>query len=51
MNNPLSGCAASPFSRKALLCGKEDATDTANPFANGLIEGAMDIPLETKTRR
>lgn len=29
----------------------EDASDTANPFANGLIEGAMDIPLETKARR
>lgn len=29
----------------------EDASDATNPFANGLIEGAMDIPLETKTRR
>ncbi|MBP6339018.1 MAG: hypothetical protein KA375_15575 [Vitreoscilla sp.] len=40
-----------PLASAARAFSWEDATDTANPFANGLIEGAMDIPLETKARR
>jgi hypothetical protein len=44
MNNPLSGFAASPFSRNAARCGKGDAASAAGrPLRGGCWRGLRQL--------